>query len=333
MSTLLAWGANIIVAWQTAMPWLVAPMKFFTFLGTEEFFLLLLPVLYWSVDAGLGLRVGLLLLASNGLNGFFKLAFHAPRPYWVDSRVKALTTEAGFGLPSGHAQNAVVVWGTVADALKKRRAWAAAAALILLISVSRWYVGVHFPTDGLGGWILGGLILWMARDYAAHLAAWWRRESLRGQLLAALALSAALIALGALGLGLAGNASVLLLWEVIAASAAPPGPGQAAISPLSLDGMVANAGALLGLVAGYALLVAHGKRFHAGGAWGRRLLRFAVGLLGTALLFFGLRLLLPRGADLLSQSLRYLRYALTTFWIIYGAPWLFLRLGLARAET
>lgn len=44
-------------------------------------------------------------------------------------------------------------------------------------------------------------------------------------------------------------------------------------------------------------------------------------------------IVLPRGQDLLSQSLRYLRYVLTSFWIIYLAPLLFLKLKLALQAT
>jgi len=37
---------------------------------------------------------------------------------------------------------------------------------------------------------------------------------------------------------------------------------------------------------------------------------------------------LPRDASLVAQALRYLRYAVTGFWVAYGAPWLFIKLKL-----
>src|SRR6185295_6417564 len=94
--------------------WLAPPMRLLSAFGTEEFFLLLLPVLYWSISAALGIRVGLMLLLSATLNYLLKLGFHSPRPYWYSGQVAALSTETTFGLPSAHAQNAAAIWGLVA---------------------------------------------------------------------------------------------------------------------------------------------------------------------------------------------------------------------------
>ncbi len=330
MSALLEWGNNLIVAWQAGTPWLAGPMEFFSFLGTEEFFLLLLPVLYWSVDAALGLRVGVLLLVSGGINGFLKLGFSDPRPYWVDTRVTVSGAETSFGLPSGHAQNAVAVWGTVADRIKKSWGWIAAGVVILLISLSRIYLGVHFPTDVLGGWVAGALILWVGIRFGPQISDWWGNMSLGAQLVAALAASLALVALALLGLALAGSFQIPSAWEATAAAAAPPEGGETAIDPLNVGGIVANAGALFGLGAGWALLVTQGKRFNAGGAGWKRAVRFVLGAIGVAAIFFGLSAVLPRGEDLVGQVLRYLRYAVTVFWIIYLAPVVFLKLRLAE---
>ena len=330
MSALLEWGNNLIVAWQAGMPWLAGAMGAFSFLGTEEFFLLLLPVLYWSVDASLGLRVGVILLLSSGINGFLKLAFHAPRPYWVDARITASGAESSFGLPSGHAQNAVAVWGTVASWLKKNWSWTAALVLVLLISLSRIYLGVHFPTDVLGGWIAGGLILWAGIRYSAAVADWWGGQGLGAQLVAAFGASLAVVALALFGLALAGGFQVPSEWEATAAAGVPSDEGELALDPFDAGGIVANAGALFGLGVGWALLVAQGRRFNAGGATWKRAVRFLLGAVGVAVIWMGLRMVFPRGEDLLSQSLRYLRYALVSFWIIYLAPVVFLKLKLAE---
>ena len=83
MDALVPNGINWIVAIQSLGSWLDAPMVFFSFLGTENFFLLALPLIYWCIDASLGIRVGFILLTSVYLNGIFKLWFAGPRPYWV----------------------------------------------------------------------------------------------------------------------------------------------------------------------------------------------------------------------------------------------------------
>jgi membrane-associated phospholipid phosphatase len=113
-------------------------MGFFTFLGQEDFFFLVMPALLWCVDSQLGLRVGVYLALSAGMNSLFKFAFHAPRPYWVDGGVRLLGgAESSFGMPSGHAQNAVVVWGMLAAHLRRKWGWVVAGLLIFFIGVSR----------------------------------------------------------------------------------------------------------------------------------------------------------------------------------------------------
>ena len=49
----------------------------------------------------------------------------------------------------------MAVYGGVARELKKRWIWIVAVVIALLIGVSRFIVGVHYPTDVLGGWVIG----------------------------------------------------------------------------------------------------------------------------------------------------------------------------------
>jgi undecaprenyl-diphosphatase len=104
----------------------------------------------------------LLLVASAGgliLNTVLKGTFDRPRPQlfeWV-------TNPGGSSFPSGHAMGSAIVYFTVAyliARLEKRR-WMRAVTiitsllLVLLISVSRLYLGVHYPSDVLAGMIIG----------------------------------------------------------------------------------------------------------------------------------------------------------------------------------
>jgi len=85
MDFLIPLGVNWIIAIQSLGAWLEAPMKFFSFLGTENFFFLVLPLIYWCIDANLGIRVGFILITSSYVNNIFKLMFAGPRPYWVSA--------------------------------------------------------------------------------------------------------------------------------------------------------------------------------------------------------------------------------------------------------
>ncbi len=328
MDPILDWGIHFIAELQTNAPWLVAPARFFSFLGTEEFYLLLLPFLYWCVDVRLGLRVGVILTVSDSLNIFFKLLFHQPRPFWVSNRVRAFGVEGSYGLPSGHAQHGMAVWGTLAAAVRRRLRWLM-AALIFLIGYSRIVLGVHFPTDVLGGWLIGGLILWAFLKWETAVVAWCNRFTLAQKIGLAFTASIVLLLICIAGLAFVPPTDPSQ-WEIVAGRALSLAPGQSAIHPRGTTGMFGVAGTFFGLVAGAILLFQRGG-FDVRGLWWKRILRFVLGMIGLMILWLGLRAVLPRDAALLSQALRYLRYALTSFWVACGAPWVFIRLGLQNA--
>ncbi len=325
MNAWLAWGIPVIAGLQHLGGWLTVPMKVFSFLGTEEFYLLVMPGILWCLDVALGVRLGLLLLSSASLNAIAKLIFGWPRPYWVSDQVRALGTEASYGLPSGHSQDALSVWGGLATGLR-RRAWTIGlGALILLISISRLYLGVHFPTDVLAGWLLAGVLLAGFVALEPFVVRWLRRLPLGLRLLAPFAASAAIVVLG-LGVGAATASRIVP--EAWIAGAAAAAPGSTPIAPQDTSGLLAAAATLLGLGVGAVLLFDWGG-FRASGPWAMRLGRYAVGVAGVVLIYFGLRLILPAGDSLLPQALRFLRYAIVGFWIAYLAPRTFVGLKLA----
>jgi membrane-associated phospholipid phosphatase len=330
MDAVMQWGISLILSLQN-VGGLESVMKFFTFLGTEEFFLLTLPLVYWCVDAGVGARGAVVLVASSSLNGLLKLIFHLPRPYWIDRRVQAMASETSYGLPSGHAQDATALWGFLASALRKAWAWAAALALIFFISVSRLYLGVHFPTDALGGWIAGGLLLYAILKWEQPVTAWLRRLGLWPQIGVALAVSLIFLALNAAVLAALAPTPDPAEWEQNAAAASPPAPSERAIDPRNPADPVTSAGLIFGLGAALALLPR--VRFDARGPLGKRAARFAVGIVGALLFWRGLALVFPTEPLALALTLRYLRYALTIFWVIYLAPWVFLKTRLAEPQA
>jgi len=109
----------------------------------------------------------LLLVATSGgllLDMVLKLQFNRPRPHVFIWGTQAF----GSSFPSGHAMGATITYSTVAylAARLHRRAWArwltmsVALLVILLIGVSRVYLGVHYPSDVLAGMIMG--LAWAA---------------------------------------------------------------------------------------------------------------------------------------------------------------------------
>ena len=101
--------------WFQGIPnWLIPIMKAITFLGNVEFYLIVMPLLFWCLDPSLGIRIGIMLLISGDINSLLKLGFRSPRPFWVSSEVIKFSEATGFGFPSGHAQSAASNWGLLA---------------------------------------------------------------------------------------------------------------------------------------------------------------------------------------------------------------------------
>ncbi len=329
MSILLDPGISLILFLQGLGDWLTLPMKFFSYLGQEEFFLLIMPGLFWCIDAGLGLRVGIMLMISTSLNGVLKLVMQGPRPYFYSPEIKALGIETSFGIPSGHAQNAAGVWGLLAALASRRWMWALAITLIFLIGLSRLYLGVHFPTDVLLGWAVGIALVWAFVRLEPWVAARIRSQQFPEQVLSVFGVSLFMLLIAALAKLSLGAWTLPQGWiDNILLTL----PEAELPNPLELSGQVSVAGAFFGLAAGAFYLKSRGW-FDASGDWSQRLMRFPVGLIGVLVLWYGLGAIFPRGEYLLSYGLRYLRYALVGAWISGIAPLIFIRLGWARSES
>jgi membrane-associated phospholipid phosphatase len=326
MDSLISFGIAFITAFQSLGNWLAGPMQFFSFLGSEDFFLLALPLVYWCVDAALGLRIGLILLVGTGLNALFKMAMHGPRPYWVSTNVQGMASETGFGVPSGHSQSAAGIWGTVAAYFRKTWFWVVALLVILMIGLSRLYLGVHFPHDVLLGWTLGFLTLWAFVKYWDPVAAWLKKMTMGNQILVAFAVSLGMILLAALIIYLSRGFIVPQEWiDNAKLSGDPP-------NPFSMDGVFTAAGTLFGLCLGLAWITPRGGFSASGLAW-KRALRYVIGLVGVAVFYLGLKLVFPDNDDVVTLVFRYIRYTFVGAWVSAGAPWVFSKLQLADSPN
>lgn len=297
MEEIWRWGADFIIAIQAIHnPILGTAFNVITSLGSEEFYLILLPLLYWCVDKHLAQRLAYLFLFSTYSNAMLKSLFHHPRPFQYDPQVlkaDAVPAEGlGYGLPSGHSQSAVVVWGYLAAWLRRRWMWGLATILVVSIAFSRIYLGVHFPSDVLGGLVLGIVWLWLFLWLEPGLVRWLSQRPMGMQLGLAVAVP-----------------GVLLLIE-------------------SYGDATAAMGTLIGLGAG---IVVEGRTVHfssSGSIW-QRVVRFVLGVIIIVALREGLKLVFPGQGEALYALFRTVRYSLVGLWAALGGPWVFLRLGLA----
>lgn len=322
MQTLIDFGVSFVVALQSLGQWQIPLMKFFSNLGTEDFFFVVLPLLYWCVDSALGIRVGFILVAGNFVNLVGKVALAGPRPYWVSSQVQPWWPETSFGAPSGHAQHAMSVWGMIAVYYKKQK-WLAVvcAILIFMVGVSRLSLGSHFPHDVLLGWLIGALLLWLFVRYWDSVAAWLSTKSFSRQVGIAFAIAVLAAILGLALVGLRSGFQIPELWTTNALrSGLEP-------NPIGRSGVLTSAGTFFGLAAGLAWIQRRGG-YQVRGPFTKRALCYIVGLIGVLVFWQGLGFVFPRGDGLLEYSLRFLRYALVGGWVTAGAPWLFAKLKL-----
>lgn len=148
--------------------WLLSSLSAF---GEQLLLVVIMGFLYWGLNKKFGKYVGLNVLMVNVWNPMIKNIFLRSRPYMVNGNLKPLRlvdenadamdiVAQGYSFPSGHSSNAVTVYGSLAAHEKKNRLfWALAIVLPLLVGFSRVFVGVHFPTDVLCGWLLGVIVV------------------------------------------------------------------------------------------------------------------------------------------------------------------------------
>ena len=329
--SILDWEIALTLWFQSQGDWLIGPMNFLTITGGPLFFLFVLPIVYWSVNRRFGLRLALALMITLTLNSLLKTFFHAPRPYWYNSDVRLLGgSETGFGLASGHAQSSVVLWGMIAATVNRWWAWVVAAAIIVGVGLSRVYIGVHFTTDVLVGWLVGALTLaiFLASENAVTL--WFDRFSAGKQIAIVFAISLGIIAVGwSIVGGLFAGWSLPSAWVDNVARA-----GGALPDGMSLQDTVTTSALLFGFAAGGFWLRSRGN-FRADGPIKYRILRYLVGVFGVGIIYLGLKLVFDPLADdesTLGLVLRYIRYSAVGLWVIGGAPLVCLRLGWAEPE-
>jgi membrane-associated phospholipid phosphatase len=303
LDSFVPWGTEAIVWVQSfSNDWLDAVFKFFTFLGYKEFYLILLPLVYWCANKQIGAALAYFSLLSAWANSVIKHVFKIPRP--ADPRISVPLPETSPSFLSGHAQGAVANWGYLAARVRNRAFQWMAVAIIVAIGLSRIVLGVHFPQDVLGGWLFGLVLLSVYVWASPVVGRWAARQSAQVQLAMAAVVPVLLIFLHPADLG--GHY-----------------PAEGAITPMST-----LAGIGVGLI-----MERSWVRFRVGGAWWRRGLRYPVGLAVVALLYSGPKQVLPEEmAYGLEAILRFVRYFVLGWAAVFLAPWLFVRLGLAEQD-
>lgn len=136
-------------------------MDAFFFLVNEidrpNFFFLLAPASFLFGGRRFGLKVIALCLVSGLFNALLKNFFQIPRPCETLLGLNLVPIK-GYSFPSGAAQMAVWLSVVCRHRFKSKLSALFAPLFFLVLSFSRVYLGVHYPTDLVAGWFVGALI-------------------------------------------------------------------------------------------------------------------------------------------------------------------------------
>ncbi|SNT56232.1 undecaprenyl-diphosphatase [Bacillus sp. OK838] len=149
-------------------PLLTSIMKFFTYIGSTSALIILSLFILFFLYKVLKHRLELILfsaviIGSPLLNLMVKLFFRRARP-----DLHRLIEIGGYSFPSGHAMNAFSLYSILTFLLWRHitAKWARvllilfSMSMILSIGISRIYLGVHYPSDIIAGYLAGGF--WIA---------------------------------------------------------------------------------------------------------------------------------------------------------------------------
>jgi membrane-associated phospholipid phosphatase len=170
---------------QLATPGLTRLMQAFSFLGSVAAVTILCLV---AICVSLCFRrartaalLAITMLGVAALDVALKQAFHRPRPVAFFG-----ATPTSYSFPSGHAFGSLCFYGVLAailvERVRRRVAkfclWMAAALLIGMIGFSRIYLGVHYPSDVIAGYLAGAV--WVAAVFSLDKILSAQRNEERG---------------------------------------------------------------------------------------------------------------------------------------------------------
>ena len=168
-------GNTFYFNWEPAlMEWIQAQLGSFgtsfmsicSAFGEEMILIGVMCILYFIYDKETAKYVARRYMVASCGYSFIKNIFCRLRPYFVHDNVKCLkqvdtghdlydVSHQGFSFPSGHSAGSMSIWGGAAIKIKKGWFSTIATIIILLVGISRFALGVHYPTDVLAGYGIG----------------------------------------------------------------------------------------------------------------------------------------------------------------------------------
>lgn len=142
-------------------------MQIITEFGGEMIFLLVALILFWCVDKRKAYYLMAVGFVGTIANQFLKIACQVPRPWVRDPNFtiveSARVGATGYSFPSGHSQNAVGTFGSIAMCTRNKPIRTFCIIIAVLVPLSRMYLGVHTPADVLVGSVMALAMLFLLK--------------------------------------------------------------------------------------------------------------------------------------------------------------------------
>ena len=166
-----------------------------------DFYTVIITLIYVAWNKKLAIRFAVLMSLTSSLNILLKLIIRNPRPFvlegtylqkWAVTPQAAKSLATQFSTPSGHAMAASSFYSYLFAVTRKWYFRAFAIAAIVLIGISRPYLGVHYVEDVLLGWASGLCCALLAIRYSPAASEQWSRLAYPSQIGIAVAFSLAM---------------------------------------------------------------------------------------------------------------------------------------------
>ncbi len=288
---------------------------FFTLIGELNGYILVVSALYVTYNKKIGYRLALVAATSSTINHLLKIIIRNPRPFVTDGSYVDKwgpipdpdITVTEFSTPSGHAMGAASFWGYLYSKFSNTKIRALFIFLILMIGLSRPYLGVHYVEDIILGWLIGFLLVYQIVKNENKIENSWNKFTLLNKVVLTITIS-------------------VTIWVI-----------AGIITNWTLDGQTfaTNAGFVTGFIIGRELELIKIKFDPKSSHIAIKLLRFLITVILTLGMLQGLDIIVENitvDNSPLGFALRYVRYSLTGFTAIYLAPWVFVKIKLVNQE-
>ena len=165
------WESRLICLLQSMIlkwPFLKGLFILFTCFGEPFFLVLVTGFLYFGYRKKWGIYTILCILSTEVMNDLIKNIVMRPRPYMAHEEIQCLkpldpkhdlydAVRQGYSFPSGHSSGAASLCASLFSCIKDRKVLIIGMPIIFMVGISRFSLGVHYPTDVIAGILLGFL--------------------------------------------------------------------------------------------------------------------------------------------------------------------------------